>query len=251
MNLNSTASRARTLLAVLALGAVAGMGAASAQGPQTAAATEATIRKNLGVRVPQMKIDEIGRTPMPGVWEVLVGTDIFYTDAEGNHLIQGEMLDARTRKNLTAERIEKLTAIKFDDLPAKDAFTIVRGDGKRRMAVFQDPNCGFCKRLERDLQKVDNVTIHMYLYPILSADSHEKSRNIWCAKDRAKAWTDWMVRDIVPPAATCDTAAVERNIDYGRKHNISGTPTIVFTDGKRVPGAIPAAQVDKYLAEAK
>jgi thiol:disulfide interchange protein DsbC len=247
----------RRALAMVLLPLAAASGGAWAQAPQAAGAsapaatTEALIRRNLTARVPGMKIDEVGRTPMPGVWEVLVGTDIFYTDAEGNHLIQGELLDTRTRKNLTAERIEKLTAIQFDDLPMKDAFTIVRGNGKRKLAVFQDPNCGFCKRLEKDLQKVDNVTIHMYLYPILGADSRDKSRNIWCSKDRAKAWIDWMVRDVPPPAATCDTAALERNVDFGRKHNITGTPTLIFTDGRRVPGAIPAAQVDKYLADAK
>jgi thiol:disulfide interchange protein DsbC len=252
--------RARVATAALAAALLAAAPAAWPQGPQvaapaataaSAASAEATIRKNLAARVPQMKIDEIGRTSMPGVWEVLVGTDIFYTDAEGNHLIDGTLLDTRTRRNLTAERVEKLTAIDFEALPAKDAFTIVRGNGKRRMAIFQDPNCGFCKRLEKDLQKLDNVTIHMYLYPILGADSREKSRNIWCAKDRAKAWIDWMVRDVAPPAAACDTAAVDRNVDFGRKHNITGTPTLLFTDGKRVPGAIPVAQVDKHLSDAK
>ena len=221
-----------------------------------ASAQESTIRKNLGERIPQMqKIDEVSRSPVPGLWEIRVnGTDIFYSDAEGNFLIQGSLIDTRQRRNLTEERIEKLSAISFDSLPVRDAFTIVRGNGKRRLAVFEDPNCGYCKRFERDLQKVDNVTIHMFLYPILGADSTEKSKNIWCAKDPAKAWMDWMVRDQQPSGAAnpaCDSAALARNVEFGRKHKIGGTPTLLFIDGSRVPGAISSAQVEKHLADAR
>jgi len=217
------------------------------------AAQEATIRKNLGERISQLKkIDEITKSPMPGLYEIRVnGTEIFYTDAEGNFLIQGNLIDTKQRRNLTEERVDKLTAISFDSLPLKDAFTIVRGNGKRKMAIFGDPNCGYCKRFERDLEKVDNVTIHMFLYPILSADSNEKSRNIWCAKDKGKAWQDWMVRDQLPAVANCDTAAIARNVEMGRKYKISGTPTLVFADGSRVPGAIGAAEVEKHLTAAK
>jgi thiol:disulfide interchange protein DsbC len=221
-------------------------------GAPLAQAQEATIRKNLGERVPQLqKIDEISRTPMNGLWEVRVGSEILYTDAEGNFLIEGNLIDARLKKNLTEERVEKLTAVDFSALPLKDAFTIVRGNGKRKLAVFEDPNCGYCKRFERDLQKVDNVTIHMFLYPILGGDSPDKSRNVWCSKDRGKAWQDQMVREQVAPASACDTAAITRNLEFGKKYKITGTPTLFFSDGSRVPGAIPAAQVEKYLADAK
>jgi thiol:disulfide interchange protein DsbC len=217
------------------------------------AAQEATIRKNLGERISQLqKIDEVTKSPMPGLFEVRVnGTEIFYTDAEGNFLIQGNLIDTKQRRNLTEERVDKLTAISFDSLPFKDAFTIVRGNGKRKFAVFGDPNCGYCKRFERDLQKVDNVTIHMFLYPILSADSNEKSKHIWCAKDKGKAWQDWMVRDQLPTAASCDIAAIARNLEIGRKYKITGTPTLVFADGSRVPGAIGSAEVEKHLIEAR
>ena len=233
----------RTALAALAACALV---ATAAQ------AQEAAIRKNLAERVPQLaKIDEVSKTAMPGLFEVRVGTDILYTDAEGNFIIQGSLIDVKTRRNLTEERTEKLLAVDFDTLPIKDAFTIVRGNGKRKLAVFEDPNCSYCKRFERDLQKVDNVTIHMFLYPILSQDSTDKSRNIWCAKDRAKAWRDWMGRDSAAPAAQCDAAALTRNLEFGRKHKITGTPTLIFADGSRVPGAIPAAQVEKFLADAK
>jgi thiol:disulfide interchange protein DsbC len=217
------------------------------------AAQEATIRKNLGERIPQLKkIDEITKSPIPGLYEIRVNdTEIFYTDAEGNYLVQGNLIDTKQRRNLTEERVDKLTAISFDSLPFKDAFTIVRGNGKRKLAVFEDPNCGYCKRFEHELQKVDNVTIHMFLYPILSADSIEKSRHIWCAKDKGKTWQDWMVRDKPAAVASCDTAAIERNVELGRKYKITGTPTLIFVDGTKVPGAISAAEVEKHLTAAK
>lgn len=212
-------------------------------------AQESTIRKALAERIPQLeKIDEVLPTPMKGLYEVRVGTDVFYTDAKGNYLIQGELIDTKARRNLTEDRINKLSAVDFAALPLKDAFTIVHGDGKRKVAVFEDPNCGYCKRFEKDMQNVDNVTIYLFLYPILSPDSAEKSRNIWCAKDRVAAWHDHMLRDKAPAAASCDTAALQRNLAFGRKHKITGTPTLIFTDGSRVPGAIGAQEVDKRLA---
>lgn len=216
-------------------------------------AQDAAVRKALAERLPNMpKIDEISRTAMPGLLEVRMnGFDIVYTDTEGNFLIQGSLIDTRARRNLTEERVEKLTAVDFSALPLKDAITIVRGNGKRKVAVFEDPNCGYCKRFERDLQKLDNVTIYMFLYPILGADSTVKSSNIWCSKDKAKAFMDWMIRDVTPPNTSCDTAALQRNVEFGRKSRITGTPTLIFTDGSRVPGAIPVAQVEKFLAEAK
>ncbi|MBC5785175.1 DsbC family protein [Ramlibacter sp. USB13] len=214
-------------------------------------AVESALRKNLPERMPNFpQIDEISRTPMAGIYEVRIGTDLFYADAEGNFILTGEMMDTRNRRNLTEERMEKLLAIDFAQLPMKDAFTIVRGNGKRKLAVFEDPNCGYCKRFERDLQKIDNVTVYMFLYPILGPDSIEKSKAIWCAKDRARAWQDWMVRNEPPVKAdaACDVAVLTRNTELGRKHKITGTPTLVFADGSRVPGAIAAPEIEKLLA---
>ncbi len=233
--------------AIVAL-ALVGLGA-------SAQADEPDLRKLLTERLPMLgKIDEISKSPLPGLLEIRVnGSEIFYTDTQGNFLIQGNLIDTKQRRNLTEERIDKLTSVAFDSLPLKDAFTIVRGNGKRKIAVFEDPNCGYCKRFERDLQKVDNVTISLFLYPILSADSVEKSRNIWCAKDKTKAWMDWMVRDVAAgsAASTCDSSAIARNLEIGKKYKITGTPTLIFTDGSRVPGAIGPAQVEKHLAELK
>ncbi|MEN9396276.1 MAG: hypothetical protein RLZ81_806 [Pseudomonadota bacterium] len=214
---------------------------------------EAILRKNLTERIPQLqKIDEVTKSPVPGLYEVRVnGAEIYYSDAEGNFLIQGSVIDTRQRRNLTEERIDKLSAINVDDLSLKDAFTIVRGTGKRKLIVFEDPNCGYCKRFERDLQKVDNITIHMFLYPILGPDSLEKSKAVWCAKDRGKAWQDWMVRDQALAPASCDISAISRNVEVGRKYRITGTPTLLFANGTRVPGALDTKQIEKMLSDVK
>ena len=218
----------------------------------SAQAQESTIRKTLGERIPQMgKIDEVRPTAMQGLYEVRIGTDVFYTDAKGNYVIQGELIDTKARRNLTEDRINKLTAVDFSELPLKDAFTIVRGNGKRKIAVFEDPNCGYCKRFEREMRNVNNVTVYLFLYPILSPDSAEKSRNIWCAKDKTGTWANWMLKRVPPPAASCDTAALRRNVAFAEKHRITGTPAMVFSNGKRVPGAIPTAQIEKLLAESQ
>ena len=221
---------------------------------QASWAQEAVIRKNLPARLPQFKqIDEVRKSEIGGLYEVRVdGSEIYYTDAKADFLIEGSLIDTRSKRNLTEERVEKLTAVKFDSLPLKDAFIVVRGTGERKLAVFEDPNCGYCKRFERDLQKVDNVTIYMFLYPILGADSVEKSKAIWCAKDRVAAWLDWMLRDqsATSAAAGCDATALSRNIELGRKHKINGTPTLLFTNGSRVPGAVDAKKVEQMLAQA-
>jgi thiol:disulfide interchange protein DsbC len=237
-------TRGRAALLGLALALTAGV-AAQAQ--------ESAIRKNLVERLPTLpKIEEVSKTPMNGLFEVRVsGNDIYYTDADGSFLIQGHLIDTRAKKNLTEERMDKLNVVAFDSLPLNDAFTIVRGNGKRKMAVFEDPNCGYCKRFERDMQKVSDVTIHLFLMPILGPDSSVKSKAVWCAKDKAKAWADMMLRDQKPAAGNCDATALTRNIEFGQQHRITGTPTLIFADGKRVPGAIGAQQVEQYLTQAK
>jgi thiol:disulfide interchange protein DsbC len=215
-------------------------------------ADEAAIRKNLAERIPSLPaIEEIAKSPLPGLYEIRVGTDLFYTDADGRYFVQGTIVDTKTQKNLTEERQRKLLAVAFDSLPLKDAFTIVRGNGKRKIAIFEDPNCGYCRRFEQDLQKIDNVTVYMFLYPILGQDSVEKARNHWCAKDRSRAWLDWMLRSRAAQAAQCDTTALDRNVEFGRKYKINGTPTTVLADGSRVPGAMGAEQLEKLMAGAR
>ncbi len=215
-----------------------------------AGAQEAVIRKNLAERLPQLPaINEVNKTPIPGIYELRVNdNEIYYTDAKGDYLIQGHLIDVRQKRNLTEERVDKLMALDFNALPLKDAFTVVRGNGSRKLAIFSDPNCGYCKRIERDLAKLDNVTIHVFLYPVLGPGSTEKSKLVWCAKERSQAWLDLMLKDQVPSTSACDTTAVSRNLAFGQKHKIQGTPTLFFADGSRVPGAIDLAQLEKQLS---
>jgi thiol:disulfide interchange protein DsbC len=217
-------------------------------------AGEAEIRKNLGDRLADLgKIDEVSKTPMAGLYEVRVGSDVYYTDESGNFFIDGQLLDTRTRTNLTEERINKLTAIDVATLPLKDAIVWKQGDGSRKLVVFADPNCGYCKKFEREVRQIKDLTIYTFLYPILGADSSEKSRNIWCAKDPSRTWNDWMVDGKLPPKmmGDCDASVLQRNAALGRKHKVNGTPALVFEDGKRVPGAASMEQLEKMLVAAK
>ena len=219
----------------------------------SATAGEAEIRKNLAARIPQFaKIDEVTKAPIPGLYEVRVnGFEIFYTDEQGNYLLQGNLIDVKERKNLTEERVEKLSQVAFDKLPGKDAIKIVRGNGSRKVAIFEDPNCGYCKRFERDLQGVTDITVYVLLYPILSPDSVTQSKAIWCSSDPGKTWLDHMVRDVaVSGSSTCATP-VDKILALGQAKRVHGTPTIIFENGERIPGAIPISEIEKKFAQVK
>lgn len=213
-----------------------------------AADTMAKLRQNL----PQLPADaEVKATPIKGIMELRVGNDVMYVDETGQYLIQGAIIDLKTRVNLTEARTDELQRIPFAQLPVKDGFVMKRGNGKRQLVIFEDPNCGYCKRLERDMAGMQDVTITVMLLPVLGPDSLSKSKGIWCSKDPAKTWEDWMLDGTKPPAAKagCDTSALERNLEFARQYRITGTPTIFFVDGSRVPGAVPAADIEKRLNE--
>jgi thiol:disulfide interchange protein DsbC len=213
-------------------------------------AQEAAIRKAIAERMPDFpKVDEINKTPIPGLYELRIGTEVIYSDETGSFIIQGSIFDTKSRTNLTDERIDKLTAIDFKQLPLADAIVWKQGTGERKIAVFEDPNCGYCRKFERDLNAVKDVTVYMFLYPILGPDSTEKSRQIWCAKDRAATWRGWMLESTPIPRAMgqCDTSALSRNLALGKKHRVNGTPAIVFEDGKRIPGAVGTEAIEKQL----
>ena len=219
------------------------------------AAGEAAIRKALAERIPKLpRIDEITPTPIPGLYEVRYnGTDILYSDARGDHIIvNGSIIETRTRTDLTEQRQEKLLAIDFAQLPLKDALVIRQGNGARKVAVFADPNCGYCRRFERDLAGIKDVTVYTFLYPILGPDSTAKSQDIWCSKDPAKAWRAWILDGVAPEPkkAGCNTAGIDRTVEFGRKHKVNGTPAVVFEDGTRKPGAIPAEMLERLLVAA-
>jgi thiol:disulfide interchange protein DsbC len=213
-------------------------------------ADEAAIRKSIAERLPNFpKIDEVSKTAIPGIYELRIGTDIRYSDETGNYLFEGDLVDLRTRTNITEERVAKLTAIDFKTLPLKDAMVWKQGTGERKLVVFADPNCGYCKKFERDLQAVRDVTVYTFLYPILGGDSPEKSKAIWCAKDNTKAWRDWMLKGTpAENSPNCDTGALQRNFAFGKKHRINGTPGLVFEDGSSRAGAMDTEMIEKLLA---
>ena len=216
----------------------------------SAFADEASVKKAIEAKLGGNKVTSVTKTPYLGLYEVYADGQIFYTDEKITAILAGSLIDGQNMKNVTAERMQKLTAISFADLPLELAFKQVRGDGKRVLASFEDPNCGYCKRLAKDMIKLDNVTLYTFLLPILSPDSLEKSKRIWCSTDKAKAWNDWMIDGKAPTGRTdCDTTAIQKSVELGQKLAISGTPTIFFVDGTRVPGAMPIEQIENRLSQ--
>jgi len=217
----------------------------------TAQASEADVKKAVeSILGKNAKVDSVKKSGVLGLYEVVVGGEIAYVDEKANYLIFGNIIDVKAKKDLTEERKLKLAQIKFSDLPLDLAIKQVKGNGKRVIASFEDPNCGYCKKLAKELVGMTDVTIYTFLYPILSPDSLEKSKAIWCASDKVKAWNDWMVNNSAPAAGKCDTNAVDKTVALGQKLNIRGTPTIFFTDGNRTPGYMPVAQLEKAIAAA-
>jgi thiol:disulfide interchange protein DsbC len=215
---------------------------------QAAFANEAQVKKGveawLGSNGP--KVESVRKTGALGLYEVIVDGELVYTDEKITHIILGQIIETKSRKNLTEERKQKLSQIKFSDLPLDMAVKQVKGNGKRLLATFEDPNCSYCKKLAQELQGVNDVTIYTFLYPILSPDSTEKAKNIWCASDRVKAWNEFMVNNQAPASKNCNHPT-EKVVALGRKLNINGTPTMFFADGSRIPGYMPMAMLEKAL----
>ncbi len=209
-----------------------------------------SIKAELQERVPEAPIESVRKTPY-GLYEVVVGGEIFYTDEKATYLLIGHLVDLKTKENVTETRMRQVNRIAFNDLPLDRAIKITRGDGSRKIAIFEDPNCGYCKRFERDLQGVSDITVYVFLYPILSPDSIEKAKAIWCSKDAGKSWTDTMTKEAVPTGDKSCPTPLDKNIAYGREKRITGTPTIIFEDGERIPGAISMDAFQKRLKEAK
>ncbi|MEQ6292128.1 DsbC family protein [Vogesella sp. GCM10023246] len=212
-------------------------------------ADEAQVATQLEQRFPGMKAEQVRKAPMPGWYEIFSSGQLFYVDDGVNFVLQGAVIDAKTRQNLTAMQLAKLTVLPFDKLPFEQAIKIVKGDGKRKMAVFEDPHCPYCKQLEGELLSVNNVTVYVFLFPIeqLHPGATLKSRQIWCASDPAKAWLA-AVNDGVAPGGTGDCANPVANLEaLARKHRITGTPTMFFENNERVAGAVPAARIEALL----
>ena len=206
------------------------------------------LQKKIGANT---KIKSVSPSPIPGVFEVLVGNDVFYTDANSKYLIQGEIIEIATGKNITEQKQADLNRIKWSELNFSNALKAVRGNGSRQIAVFSDPNCGYCKRLEKSLQQLDNVTVYTYLIPILSPDSAQKSKQIWCSADPQKAYIDWMINGIAPSGKGDCTTPLDKNMAFAKTYGITGTPTIFFTDGSRFPGAVQITDIEKKFSSLK
>ena len=206
------------------------------------------IQKRLGANV---KVKSVTAAPVPGLYEVLVGNEFFYTDASAKYLIQGEIIELASGKNITEQRQADLNRIKWADLNQANAIKTVRGNGSRQLAVFSDPNCGYCKRLEKSMQQLENVTIYTYLIPILSADSTQKSKQIWCAADPFKTYIDWMINGISPSGKSDCNTPLDKNLAFAKTYGITGTPTLFFTDGSRFPGAVQITDIEKKFSSLK
>jgi thiol:disulfide interchange protein DsbC len=222
----------------------------------TALASDAEVRQSIESRFPGTKVTEINKSVLPGMYEVVMdgrqGPMVAYTDDKGHYVLVGDLLDIKTERNLTRERMDKLTEVKFDTLPLKQAIKVVKGNGQRRLAVFSDLDCPYCKKLENELAKVDNVTIYTFLYPLpMHGDAPRKSKLIWCSKDRAAAWKEYFSSGKVPTGkGDCDNP-IDENLALGAKLHIDGTPALVFANGKRVPGYMEASRLDAMLTSSE
>jgi len=220
-------------------------GVALAQTPQEVAVKK-LVEPKLGDGV---KVDSVNKTPYAGLYEVRIGADVIYTDDKAQFLFIGNVVDAKTGLNYTKARIDELNKIKFADLPLDLALKMVKGDGKRVIAVFEDPNCGYCKRFRKTLAGMNNITVYTFMYNILAEDSAVKSKNIWCSADRNKAWEDWMMNGKAAPTAAANCANPnEKVLALGQKLNVRGTPGIFFTDGSRYPGGMDAKALEEKFA---
>ena len=249
----------RAVFLLLAIAAVAlpvvpsahGKTAKARKDAEAAHAIEAKVRKGVAafLDVPETVVESVTRIPQGGLYEVVLNNgELFYTDKAVSFFILGNIVDAGTRRNLTGERLDRLARIDFKSLPLGQAIKRVNGNGQRVIVTFEDPNCGYCKHLGQELRKVKNVTIYTFLFPILSEDSVTKSRHIWCAENKAAAWVAWIIDGKTPKAAKCDSAAIDRNVELGRKLRMTGTPVLFFADGARIVGYREAPDLEQMLA---
>ncbi|OZA23977.1 MAG: thiol:disulfide interchange protein [Hydrogenophilales bacterium 17-61-9] len=217
----------------------------------SAQANEAVIRKALLQQFPKAQISSIKQTPYSGLFEVYLDGQLLYSDAKAQYLFAGDVIDFENRRNLTQARLNQLQAVNWDTLPLKNALKTVKGDGARKLVVFSDVDCPYCRKLEAELTRIDNITVYTFLYPIegLHPRAVQISKQIWCAPDRNKAWDDYTTKDIVPKNDGQCANPVDETIALGARLKISGTPTLIFADGQRIPGMVPAAQLERLLAE--
>ena len=208
------------------------------------------IRKEIQKKYPNVTVQSVLPTAFPGVWEIFTGTELFYSDDRASYIMLGRMIDVATQADISTPRLTILTAIKFDDLPLNLAMKTVNGKGTRKLAVFSDPNCGYCKRFEADLTTLTDTTVYTFLYPVLAADSATKAKQVWCAADRVKTWQDWMLRGVaLPKGDKCDNP-IDKVTALGQRLNLKAVPVSYFADGTKLEGAVPKATLESRILTA-
>jgi thiol:disulfide interchange protein DsbC len=219
-----------------------------------AIADEAGVKKLIEAAYPKYKVESVTKTPYAGLYEVFMGGQIIYADDKLTFLIaEGKVVDPKTKKDITGERLEELTKIDFNALPLNQAIKVVKGNGSRKLVVFSDVDCPYCKRLEQnELSNINNVTIYTFLYPIeqLHPDAAAKSKAIWCAKDREKAWKEWIVDDKLPTTVGNCKVPLDTIGKLAVESGVTSTPTMFFADGRRMLGSQPSADIEKALVKA-
>jgi thiol:disulfide interchange protein DsbC len=209
----------------------------------TAHADEQTIRKIIKEKIPDAQVVSIRKLPYAGLYEVAVrrngNSDVYYTDAMANViLVGGNLIETRTDRSLTEEKLRQLSAIEWKDLPFRWAVTMRRGNGRREIAIFSDPNCPYCRKFEKDLATIDNITVHIFMYAVVKPESIPQTKSVWCSKDRAKAWNDLMLRNIEPAAPTDCENPIEELVALGRRLGANSTPTWYLPNGEKYTGAL-------------
>jgi thiol:disulfide interchange protein DsbC len=219
----------------------------SAAGTAPSRVEDLTAR--LHSRFPQLKIEDVRPASFMGLYEVFTGSQLVYSDASGDHLFVGKLIDTKTQVDLAAERLETRLSIDFDQLPFDRAIKIVKGNGTHRLALFEDPDCPYCRKLEQELAGVNDATLYVFLFPLaeLHPGAREHALSIWCAPDRASAWTHWMLERQEPSAATCPADPIDQLQALGTNLNVVGTPTIFLESGRRLQGVVPATKLQTLL----
>jgi len=221
-----------------------------------ACADEASVKKAFQAKFPKANIDTVTKLPDLGLYEIVIprGEEpvIIYTDEDFRYMLQGNLVETKTMSDLTEKKRSRITAIDFDSLPLDKAIKKVKGNGSRKVAVFSDPDCPFCKRIEQEFEKVTDITIYTLLFPIeqLHPKAVGRAKQIWCSPNRSKAWDDYMLKGTAPTASGDCENPVDALMEFGKKKGINGTPTLVFADGSRVPGALTAAQLEAQFSNA-
>lgn len=229
----------------------------AAMGMTLAHAGEKEVRQAVQALAPETKVVSVSKTPLPDLYEVVVdgprGIALVYASGKGDYVLVGELLDVKKRRNLTGERMERLNAVDFDSLPLSQAIKMVQGNGKRRMAVFSDPDCPYCRKLEPELAKLNDVTIYIFPYPLpMHPDAGRKSKLVWCSKDRLQAWKDMMLRIRLPEGGRSDCDhPVDKNLALGERLRIDGTPALILGDGRRLTGYASAERIEQMLASVR